>query len=115
MTTNDSSMGRDFVSPLSTRLNIPMLPRDYLPRLTLLEALQHAPPYKLALVCAAAGYGKTTLAAAAAHRSGKTAWLSLSEAENHPRLFWRALVTAVQVTAPDFGAQTQRLLNAEDA
>src|SRR5581483_8912339 len=51
----------------------------------------------LTLLCAPAGFGKTTLLSAwASQHKAHTAWLSLDELDNSPTRFWAALIAALR-------------------
>ncbi|MFN2136421.1 MAG: tetratricopeptide repeat protein, partial [Candidatus Promineifilaceae bacterium] len=67
---------------------------------------------RLILVCAPAGYGKTTLVSAwlAKSEAVQSAWLSLDEADNDPVRFLAYLIAALQVCVPGAGAAAGRLL-----
>lgn len=55
------------------------------------------------LICAPAGYGKTTLASQWA-RTGRCAWLSLDEYDDEPDRFFQSILAALQRLAPACGA-----------
>ena len=86
---------------LSTKLHIPSLRADLIPRPWLIERLQAGLECRLNLVSAPAGYGKTTLVSEwATSLNGETpptdvAWLSLDEGDNAPVRFMVYLVTAL--------------------
>jgi LuxR family maltose regulon positive regulatory protein len=71
-------------------------------RVRLIDALEHEiPHYKLILLSAPAGYGKTTLLSQWAHSSRfPVAWLSLSEEDNDLERFFRYLLTAWEEVQP---------------
>jgi LuxR family maltose regulon positive regulatory protein len=73
----------------------------YRPRL--IDALERdVPHYKLFLVSAPAGYGKTTYLTQWAHASSfPVAWLSLGEDDNEFGRFFRYLLTAWEVVRPE--------------
>jgi LuxR family maltose regulon positive regulatory protein len=86
---------------LSTKLVIPASPSQMVLRQRLL--LPESAP-RIILVCAPAGYGKTTLIASwAAHSQSRVAWLSLDPADNDPVRFLMHFVTAIQTQIPEFG------------
>ena len=73
---------------LQTKLQRPRIPRHFVPRPRLFERLDQGSQGPLTLVCAGAGYGKTTLVSAwieslAARNQSATrqpaAWISLDE------------------------------------
>ncbi|HVO71087.1 MAG TPA: LuxR C-terminal-related transcriptional regulator [Aggregatilineaceae bacterium] len=82
---------------LRTKLYIPPVERDSVARPPLLQRLDEGRRRKLTLVCAPAGFGKTTLLGQWAARSGMpVAWLSLDEGDNDPGRFLVYLVYALQ-------------------
>jgi LuxR family maltose regulon positive regulatory protein len=87
---------------LATNVRIPPQPHRAVRRAQLIDALESAiPHYKLVLISAPAGYGKTTLLAQWAHASRfPLAWLSISKEENDAERFLRSLLTAWEVVVP---------------
>ena len=82
---------------LSGRLAPPRLPNALVERERLLTALDGALSTPLTLLSASAGWGKTTLLSAWAHRhTAQVAWLSLDELDNSPTRFWVALIAALR-------------------
>ncbi len=83
-----------------TKLTPPRSPGALVPRKRLLQQLDGAASCSLTLVCAAAGFGKTTLLAQwYRHRQQQgdsIAWLSLEEDDNTPLLFMRYLQEALR-------------------
>jgi LuxR family transcriptional regulator, maltose regulon positive regulatory protein len=74
---------------LSGRLAPPRLPKALVEREHLLATLDGALATPLTLLCAPAGFGKTTLLSAWASRhTAQIAWLSLDELDNTPTRFW---------------------------
>lgn len=100
---------------LVTRLVPPRRPPHSVSRERLLRSLDAALQYRLTLISAAAGWGKTTLLSAwAASLAQPTIWLSLDERDNHPPRFWISLYSAIQLQLPEVGALAlARLHNAE--
>jgi LuxR family transcriptional regulator, maltose regulon positive regulatory protein len=93
---------------LVTKLYAPLLRRDLVPRVRLVDQLrmelyeEQAFPRKLTLISAPAGYGKTTLAVAWLQSTGfPYAWLSLDEHDNDPVYFLTGLVSALRTVRPD--------------
>ena len=86
---------------LRTKLFMPSNPTG-IARPTLMARLGDSLKRHLTLVCAPAGYGKTTLVS---HwlkgRPIPTAWLSLDEADNDAERFWRYSITALQALSSD--------------
>lgn len=85
---------------LSTKLALPRPHTAIVSREPLLERLDEGLVYKLTLVSAPAGFGKTTLVsdwiATRRRRSDalSVAWLSLDDGDNDPVRFWRYVLTA---------------------
>jgi LuxR family transcriptional regulator, maltose regulon positive regulatory protein len=81
---------------LTTKLFMPRLRSQSVARQRLIARLDAALECRLTLVCAPAGYGKTTLLSAWAGclRGERVAWLSLDKEDNEPLTFWRYLLTA---------------------
>jgi LuxR family maltose regulon positive regulatory protein len=87
---------------LATKLGIPPESHHVVHRTRLVALLEReVPRYKLVLISAPAGYGKTTLLAQWAHSSRfPVAWLSVSEDDNDVDRFFRYLVTAWEAVWP---------------
>jgi LuxR family maltose regulon positive regulatory protein len=102
------------IAPLSSKLSPPRLPNSFVERERLLATLDAALATRLALVCAPAGFGKTTLLATwASRRKSQVAWLSLDELDTTPTRFWVALIAALRHCTsftPSFGASPMALL-----
>lgn len=100
---------------LDAKLQPPILRRNLTLRPQLDQRLDAglADNHRLLLICAPAGYGKTTLAAEwIAARAHRAAWLSLDEAEGDPVQFVTAVAAALQRVHADFGAAMMRRLQA---
>jgi LuxR family transcriptional regulator, maltose regulon positive regulatory protein len=68
---------------------------------------------RLAVVCAPAGYGKTTMTAAALDHCGRmAAWYKLDILDHDPVAFLAAMIRALQHVHPDFGSLLLRELEA---
>ncbi|HBE77503.1 MAG TPA: hypothetical protein DDW65_06920, partial [Firmicutes bacterium] len=83
-------------SMLQAKLCMPYIGRNIVKRKKIAEKLRLLPDYKLALISAPAGYGKTT--AVVDYLTGenlKFAWLSIDKADNDPLRFWRYLLSSV--------------------
>lgn len=105
-----------FPKLLTTKLNIPPAPGEMMPRPHLLEKLDHRRQLgiRLVLVCAPAGYGKTTLAADWTRASpGGVAWLSLDPNDNDPNQFLAYLVAALSPLIPALPLNPQTYLHAQ--
>jgi len=98
-------------SLIQTKFFRPRLGSDLIPRTRLLERLNAGLGSKVTLVCAPAGYGKTTLLAAWVQTIDRpTAWLSLDENDDELASFVRSLTAALQNVFPDaFGAIASQL------
>lgn len=96
---------------LQTKLHIPPVRPDLVPRPHLAERLDAGVRGKLTLVSAPAGFGQTTLVAnwpsqIQDRESGPerpAAWLSLDENDNDPARFFSYLVTALQTVDASIG------------
>ncbi len=100
---------------LNTKHYIPHSRSNAVVRKLLMERLSLGEDKKLTLVCAPAGYGKTTLVSEWALNSGSkraVAWLSLDEGDNDPTRFLIYLVSSIQTIAPTVGEGIISMLNA---
>jgi LuxR family maltose regulon positive regulatory protein len=107
---------------LQTKLNRPPVTRGIIDRPRLFELLSSALERPLTLICAPAGYGKTSLVSswleylAAGRGEGAaplpSAWLSLDEAESDLDLFLRYFITALRTIFADACDKTLLLLQA---
>jgi LuxR family maltose regulon positive regulatory protein len=97
---------------LSTKLRIPPQPHRVVRRPRLVDALERdILQYKLLLVSAPAGYGKTTLLSQWAHTSRfPVAWLSINAEDNDPDRFLRYLLAAWQQVQPTVSESSLGLL-----
>ncbi|ADL50227.1 LuxR C-terminal-related transcriptional regulator [Clostridium cellulovorans] len=79
-------------SLINTKLNIPILSSKVIKRTNLFKKLNSFLDYRLILVTAPAGYGKTTLITSWLSEKKKNkstvAWLSLGEEDNEAECFW---------------------------
>ena len=66
---------------LTTKLHVPPRRSEIVPRPRLLERLDAHPTRRLTLLCAPAGYGKTTVAAEWIGRAPAVGWVSLDDGE----------------------------------
>lgn len=90
---------------LATKLYIPPPGVRTISRPRLIERLDQGEQYKLTLVSAPAGFGKTTLVSTwIAGQNHPVAWVSLDEADSDPARFMRYVVTALQSVIPEFSA-----------
>ncbi len=94
---------------LITKLYMPPLSPQIVPRPRLTQRLQAAAP--LLLISAPPGFGKTTVMRefiAAADQPA--AWLSLDPADNDPPRFWRYVLGALQTLSPQLADEALTLL-----
>jgi LuxR family maltose regulon positive regulatory protein len=104
------------ITLLQTKFNRPRLPDNFISRPHLMERLQQGVNRKLTLICAPAGYGKSTLAAGWLETYPcSAAWLSLDEMDGDLYRFLTYMAAAVQTIFPDGCAQTLNLLQATQA
>jgi len=98
---------------LATKIGIPRIRPDILPRSHLIGRLEEATSRDFVLVSTPAGFGKTTLLASWAKRTERPlTWLSLDPDDNDPGRFWRYIVAAVDRVHKGIGEQALSLLNA---
>ena len=89
---------------LATKLYVPAPQPRVVPRPRLTERLNEGLHRKLTLICAPAGFGKTTLLGEWLAGCGRpAAWLSLDEGDNDPTRFLAYLVAALRTVATDIG------------
>lgn len=87
---------------LATKLSIPSVRPDLVPRAHLLARIHEGLARSLFLVSAPAGSGKTTLVSVWARASSlPVSWLSLDKADNDPCRFLTYVAVALQEVAPD--------------
>jgi LuxR family transcriptional regulator, maltose regulon positive regulatory protein len=105
----DAAAERDVL--LATKLHIPQPRPSFLPRPRLLERLAEGMARDLVLVCAPAGFGKTTLLADWARGSQPgVVWLALDTGDNDPARFWRYLSAALDQVCAGIAEQVETLL-----
>ena len=96
---------------LATKLNVPGLRPDLVPRPRLAQRLDESRGRGVVLVCAPAGYGKTVLLAEWVRRGRHpVAWLSLDAGDNDPARFWRHTVAALDRVRPGISERLGPLL-----
>lgn len=112
-----------FASPsleplLLPKLQLPRYQPSLLQRDHLLTLLNQGLEYKVTLISAAAGYGKTTLVSqwlttrSQRPDSPHAAYITFDEGDNDPVRFWRYLIAACQQLQPDLGKGALDLLHA---
>src|SRR6187399_1527423 len=90
-----------WIGLLTTKLSAPRL----------LHAISRADS-GLTLICAPAGYGKSTLVTQWLIQAGiPTAWVSLDAHDDYPLRFFALVVAAIQTIDPDIAAGTWQLIN----
>jgi LuxR family maltose regulon positive regulatory protein len=92
---------------LESKIQIPQLPPQIIPRARLYDSLDAAlqPFMRLTLLSAPTGYGKTSLVSAwVKDRKLPTAWLSLEDQDNDPSRFTSYLLAAFEKGDPTFKA-----------
>ena len=96
---------------LATKLHVPHIHPGFVPRPRLAEALSTGLARGRVLVCAPAGFGKTTLLADWTRADGRpVAWLSLDAGDNDPARFWRHAVAALDLARPGIAERVGPLL-----
>lgn len=94
------------VELLYTKLHPPPVREKQVVRMHLLEKLDTVLSQRLTLICAPAGYGKTTLLSQWIKRVAEpVAWVSLDHSNNHWTQFLQYLLAAIQQIEPEIGAQ----------
>jgi LuxR family transcriptional regulator, maltose regulon positive regulatory protein len=89
---------------LTTKLQIPRLPTGIIRRPRLTSRLKAGLDRKLTVICAPAGYGKTTLLSEwLADCELQVAWLSLDRGDNAPERLYAHLVSALRTVNPGAG------------
>jgi LuxR family transcriptional regulator, maltose regulon positive regulatory protein len=90
----------------TTKLRPPFLRPGLLERSELLEMLRDGEKARLTLVCAPAGYGKTTLLAqweAANREDTAFVWVSLDERDSDPMQLWSHVISGLHLCRPSVG------------
>src|SRR5689334_17541743 len=97
---------------LTTKLNVPPLRASHVQRAELIHRLDKLQEYKLALIVASAGYGKTALVSEwIAQSSLRVVWFSIDAGDNDPVRFWDYVIAAIRTAYPNTGEQTLTLLH----
>lgn len=98
---------------LQTKLQKPYVEDDLVPRPRLIKKINRGLGRSLTLVSAPAGFGKTTLLSSwLQEHEGRYGWVSLDENDDHPRVFLRYFVAAIERVFPNACDDILTLLNA---
>jgi LuxR family transcriptional regulator, maltose regulon positive regulatory protein len=96
---------------LATKLHVPRPQPGFVPRPRLVQALSQGLARGRVLICAPAGFGKTSLLADWACSGGRpVAWLGLDAGDNDPARFWRYVVAALDGAQPGIAGRLGPLL-----
>jgi LuxR family maltose regulon positive regulatory protein len=107
------STNRKSIPLINTKFSIPRVSSGLIPRPHLIERLNVSLNRKLSLICAPAGYGKTTLLSQwLADIPQPIAWLSLDENDNDLDVFLGYFLATLQTIIPAAGQETLSLLQA---
>ncbi|CAM3034981.1 helix-turn-helix transcriptional regulator [Pseudomonas floridensis] len=101
------------IPALEGRFFRPPLPEGHVPRPRLCQRLNQGLSGRLLLVCAPAGFGKSSLAVEfcqALPDKWQSAWLGLSSRDSDPGRFLERLLSGLQQFFPQLGAQAMGLL-----
>ena len=98
---------------LATKFQPPPLRPGRVIRTRLVQKLEqgYIAGARLTLICAPAGYGKTTLAVEWLQQEKTFCWIGLDASDNDPHRFFTSLVTALQKIDPALGISTTSLLS----
>jgi LuxR family transcriptional regulator, maltose regulon positive regulatory protein len=100
---------------LATKLQIPPLPHSYVHRPRLTQRLDEGLQGKLTLICAPAGFGKTSLLSewcvAPPESTLTISWVSLDRSDNDPVRFWTDVIVALEQSHPGSGKEALALLH----
>ena len=109
-TTPAEALARERDRLLATKLHVPRPRPGFLARPRLLERLTEGTAHELTLVCAPAGFGKTSLLGDWARRRRQpVAWLSLDAGDSDPARFWRYVAAALDELRPGVGQRVDAL------
>jgi LuxR family maltose regulon positive regulatory protein len=103
---------------LETKLQPPRMRDGLVSRQRLVDRLRSGRRNKLTLVCAPAGYGKTTLLGqwdAEDRATTPFVWLSLDEADADPVTLWNQIIVGLRLVYPPAGAASADALTAGPA
>jgi LuxR family transcriptional regulator, maltose regulon positive regulatory protein len=96
---------------LTTKLAIPPVRLDLVPRPHLFQKLEACLEHSLTLLAAPAGFGKTVLLSAWARQGQRSvAWVSLESSDNDSAQFWTYVLSALDALHPGIGKTPLSLL-----
>ena len=94
---------------LATKFFVPASSHALIPRPRLTALLEEGMQYRLTLLSAPAGFGKTTLLSdwlqSRSPEGPPVAWVSLDEGDNDPVRFWTYVLTALDACQPGLSSQ----------
>lgn len=97
---------------MRTKTILPRRQKDLLSRYRLLSMLDDLLDYRLTLITAPAGYGKTSLLVDLAHKvEYPVCWLAIDPLDNDPIRFISYFVAAINQQFPDFGGPSRSLIS----
>lgn len=97
---------------ISTKLNRPLVGENWVKRPRLIPRLDESRKKRVTLICAPAGYGKTTLVVQWLDQfSGHAAWLSLEKTDSDPDRFLRYVIASIRMVSPKFGLKIESFLS----
>ncbi|MEM7028599.1 MAG: BTAD domain-containing putative transcriptional regulator [Chloroflexota bacterium] len=97
---------------VKTKISLPRRRSHLLTRTRLLTVLEKIHDYRIVIVVAPAGYGKSSLLIDFAHSHPmKTCWYAIDALDNNPLRFLNHFVASIKHQFPHFGSQTQSILN----
>src|SRR5215217_4978441 len=103
----DASLSTPVRMPTSTRLYPPRIRANLVERSVLISRPSEDPDCRRTLLCAPAGYGKSTLAAQWMAQSAlPTAWVTLGAEDNDPETFFALVFAALQLIDRDLAVGT---------
>lgn len=102
-------------SLIITKFNIPTISSKVVKRTKLLKKLDTFSEYRLILITAPAGYGKTTLSTSWLAKKQKSreviTWMSLDEEDNDPENFWSYFLLSVYKKISDENSMEENIKN----
>src|SRR3990172_9315849 len=98
-----------------TKVNLPRRRPDLLSRSRLLDLLYELLDYKLIILAAPAGYGKTSLLIDFSHQAElPVCWYALDSYDRDPQRFITHFIAAIAQRFPDFGSRSSSLLESSN-